>query len=105
MEGRGLASRGGNTIVSCIRGRSDSCYPAVGFTICDISTQSAGKSSEVIKCMMDVVNIITDDFTGISVRKRSTELVMDYWLTVSMLVKYEHTESIIFMFFGTCVTS
>jgi hypothetical protein len=62
MEGCGLASRGGNTTLSCVRGRSDSCYPAVGFTVCNISTQSAGKSSEVNKCMMDVMNLITDEF-------------------------------------------
>lgn len=61
MEGCGLASRSGNTTLSGIRRRSDSCYPAVGFTICDISTESAGKPSEVIKYMMDVVNFITDD--------------------------------------------
>jgi len=47
LEGCGMASSSSNTTLSCIRGRSVSCHPAVGFTICNISTESARKSSEV----------------------------------------------------------
>jgi hypothetical protein len=63
LEGSGMASRGGNTTLSRIRGRSDSCYPALGFTICNITTQSTRKSSEVIKYMMGLLILVTDPYS------------------------------------------
>ena len=42
-----LASRGGHSDVPCVRRWSHSCHTTLGFTLCYLTTQTAGKSSEV----------------------------------------------------------
>jgi hypothetical protein len=85
LEGSGMASGGGNPTLSCVRGRSGSCDPALGFTICNITTQSTRKSSEVTKYMMHPLNLVTGPYncqkyqvihTEISARECSRMWVM-----------------------------